>query len=180
MNNILTKQDIQYKLRETHKALTEIISSLSDNDFLFSANGKWTAGQQLDHIYRSVSAVKLGLTLPKFLIRMIVGKANRPSKDYEALIAKYKLRLEAGGKASGRFIPKPVSADQKIKLKDKLLKVVNSLCNKIDNYSEKQLDHYILPHPLLGKLTIREMLYFTIYHAEHHRKLTLRNLEKPF
>jgi hypothetical protein len=26
-----------------------------------------------------------------------------------------------------------------------------------------------LPHPLLGKLTLREMLYFTAYHADHHR-----------
>lgn len=175
----MTKQEIQYKLQDNHKNFTELITSLNDINFLHSANGKWTAGQQLDHIYRSVSAVKLGLTLPKFLIRMIVGKANRPSKDYEALIAKYKLRLEAGGKASGRFIPKRVSPDQKIKLKDKLLKAVNSLCKKSNKYNEKQLDHYILPHPLLGKLTVREMLYFTIYHVEHHQELTLRNLEKP-
>lgn len=39
-----------------------------------------------------------------------------------------------------------------------------------------ELDKYILPHPLLGKLTIREMMYFTIYHVEHHKKLTERGL----
>ena len=179
MNNVLAKQDIQYKLGETHKVFTETILALNDTDFLFSLNGKWTAGQQLDHICRSVAALNLGLALPKFIIRLYIGKANRPSKDYEALVAKYKLRLEAGGKAAGRFIPRPVSIEQKINLKDKLLKSVNSLSKKIDKYNEKQLDHYILPHPLLGKLTVREMLYFTIYHAEHHRKLTLKNLGKP-
>jgi hypothetical protein len=174
----MTRQDIQYKLQEKHIAFAELIVSLNDNDFLFSANGKWTAGQQLDHIYRSVAAVKMGLTLPKLLIKLIVGKANRPSKDYEAVIAKYNLRLEAGGKAGGRFIPKPVKPDQKTELKEKLLKAVNSLCKKMEKYDEKQLDYYILPHPLLGKLTIREMLYFTIYHVEHHRKQVLKNLEK--
>jgi DinB superfamily len=174
--NSMTKLEIQHKLKEKHKKFTELILSLNDNDFLFSTNGKWTAGQQLDHIYRSVSAVKQGLTLPKFLIKLVVGKANRPSKDYETLVAKYKLRLEAGGKAGGRFIPRPAEADQKRKLEENLLNVVDSLCKKIDKYNEKQLDYYILPHPLLGKLTVREMLYFTIYHVEHHQKLTLRNL----
>jgi hypothetical protein len=172
MNN----PEIQTRLIEAHKTFTDIIISLSDSEFLYAPNGKWTAGQQLDHIYRSVSAVAIGLSLPKFIIRLYVGKANRPSKDYDALVAKYKLKLGAGGKAVGRFIPKPVSPDQKIKLRDKLLKSVDSLCKKVNRYNEKQLDYYILPHPLLGKLTVREMLYFTIYHVAHHQNLTLKNL----
>ena len=77
----MTRPEIQHKLKETHKNFIELIVSLNDNDFLLSSNGKWTAGQQLDHIYRSVSAVKTGLTLPKFIIKLVVGKANRPSKD---------------------------------------------------------------------------------------------------
>jgi hypothetical protein len=48
----------------------------------------------------------------------------------------------------------------------------------MDKFSEAQLDEYVLPHPILGKLTIREMLYFTIYHATHHHLATLKNLEK--
>jgi hypothetical protein len=39
------------------------------------------------------------------------------------------------------------------------------------------LDLLILPHPLLGKLTLREMLYFTLYHVEHHEKQVLENLK---
>ena len=174
MNNL----EIQDKLKENHKGFANLIVSLNDDDLLFSTNGKWTAGQQLDHIYKSVSALTSGLMLPKFVIRLYVGKANRPSRDYEALVAKYKLRLEAGGKATGRFIPKTVRPDQKIKLAEKLVRSIDSLCKKVDTYSERQLDYYILPHPLLGKLTVREMLYFTIYHVKHHQKLTLKNLGK--
>jgi hypothetical protein len=172
----MTKQEIQQKLQDNHKSFTELILSLNDNDFLLSADGKWTAGQQLDHILRSVSAVKFGLGLPKFLLLYMLGKANRPSKEYAALIAKYKLRLEAGGKAAGRFIPKPVRPDQKSELNNKIQKTVAIVCKRIDRYSEKQLDNCLMPHPLLGKLTVREMLYFTIYHTEHHRQLVLRNL----
>ncbi len=181
MNNTLTKDEIKNKLRENHKRFADTILSLSDKDFLFAPEGKWAAGQQLDHIYRSVAALNQGLALPKFFIKLYVGKANRPSKDYDALVAKYKLKLEAGGRAVGRFIPKPVEPDQKKNLANKLMKVVDSLCSKIDRYDEKQLDYYILPHPLLGKLTVREMLYFTIYHVEHHQQITLKNrpVKKP-
>ncbi|MDP4264376.1 MAG: DinB family protein [Bacteroidota bacterium] len=172
----MTKEEIQRRLRDNHKNFTELILSLNDRDFLLSANGKWTAGQQLDHICRSVTALDQGLKLPKFIIKLILGKANRPSKDYEGLVAKYKLRLAQGGTAAGRFVPKPVGSDQKTIGTEKLLNTIDSLCKKIDEYSEEQLDYYILPHPLLGKLTLREMLYFTIYHVEHHQQLTRRNL----
>ena len=36
------------------------------------------------------------------------------------------------------------------------------------NWRDTDLDKYFLPHPLLGKLTIREMLFFTLYHDRHH------------
>jgi hypothetical protein len=92
--------------------------------------------------------------------------ANRPSRSYEELVIKYKAKLAAGGKATSRFIPKKeisISASTQ-----KLTRLINSLCANLNSYSETQLDQFILPHPLLGKLTLREMLYFTIYHVQHH------------
>ncbi len=38
----------------------------------------------------------------------------------------------------------------------------------IGKWNDRNPDRTLLPHPLLGKLTVREMLYFTIYHVEHH------------
>jgi len=49
--------------------------------------------------------------------------------------------------------------------------VADKLCRKTMKHSEAALDKYILPHPLLGKLTLREMLYFTAYHVAHHKQL---------
>ncbi|MFN2437645.1 MAG: hypothetical protein ABR503_00495 [Chitinophagaceae bacterium] len=54
---------------------------------------------------------------------------------------------------------------------------VFELCKILNKYSEEEIDRFVLPHPLLGKLTLREMMYFTIYHVEHHHKITIRNLE---
>jgi hypothetical protein len=172
----MTRPEIKTRLLENHQRFTDLILSLNDSEFLLAANDKWTAGQQLDHIYLSVSPVRFAFSMPKLMLKLFFGKANRPSRDYAALVARYQQKLAGGYKASERFLPKPVAIDQKTKLKDKLMKAVNNLCKNIDSYNEKQLDEYILPHPLLGKLTLREMLYFTIYHAEHHQQLTMRNL----
>ncbi len=172
----MTKQEIIIKLIKNHSDFAELVKGLNSKDFIFSLDNKWTAGQQIDHIYRSISPLLMAFSFPKFVIRMLFGKANRPSMSYDNLIKKYLLKLENGGAATGRFVPKAVKSGQKGHLTHHLFEVVESLTIKIDKYTEQQLDEYILPHPLLGKLTIREMLYFTIYHVEQHHKITLRNL----
>ncbi len=44
-----------------------------------------------------------------------------------------------------------------------------ALVAKTRGWNEASLDKYRMPpHPLLGKLTVREMLLFTLYHDRHH------------
>ena len=171
----MTKEVIIKKLLSNHQEFVELIFSLTENEFSYSPNGKWTAGQHFEHIYLSVSPLTKALRMPGLLLKLIFGKANRPSKDYDALVKKYHDKLEKGGAASGRFIPKQIAFDDREKLQQKLLRTVKKLCKAVDGYTEQELDQYILPHPLLGKLTIREMLYFTMYHVEHHKKLIIQS-----
>ena len=174
----MNKQEIAAKLIENHQNFADFVAGLSEPDFGFAPADKWTAGQQLDHILRGVSPVTTALTLPKFVPHLLFGKANRESIDYATLVGNYQARLAAGGKASGRFIPPEIGFESREALKNKLLETVAQLIKRVDKFSEAQLDEYVLPHPLLGKLTIREMLYFTIYHAAHHHRNALQTLGK--
>lgn len=173
----MNKQEIINKLLTNHQDFAGFAMNLSDDDFTFSNNGKWTAGQQLDHICCGVKPLTQGFMLPKFAFGLLFGKAGKDSLDYDELVEKYQTVLANGGKASGRFIPKDIPVSEKEKLKNNLLRSVESLIKSLEKFSENDLDKYRLPHPLLGKLTVREMLYFTIYHVEHHHKAALRNLE---
>ncbi|MBS1734309.1 MAG: DinB family protein [Bacteroidetes bacterium] len=170
------KQAIKAKLHDSHNSFICYLNGLTEAEFLTSKNDKWTAGQQLEHIYLGVKPVRQLMSLPKFIPKIIWGQANRESKSYEELVKKYLLKLENGGRATGRFIPKTVSLEKGKKLKVDLKNEVDKLVAELDKVTEHDLDKYILPHPLLGKLTMREMLYFTIYHVEHHQELTQRNL----
>lgn len=174
------KDKLAATLRLNHKAFADKIRGLDESRFMYApAADKWTAGQQLAHLVSSIEPVNLAFALPRFVPRLLFGKANRPSKSYTELVEKYQLKLQAGGRASGRFVPKAIPFSQKDKLLQKLDKEVQKLSSQIAKTTEKDLDTYILPHPLLGKLTFREMLYFTAYHAAHHLNIVERDLGNP-
>ena len=166
----MNKEEIIKHLQSSHNDFGSTISSLTELQFNFHKEGKWNAGQTLDHLYRAVSTLTTAMQLPKATFSMLYGKANRPSRSYDEVVAKYKTKLDQGGKAHGRYLPTKVSFSNQEKIEKALEKSINRLCRNLKNYSEEQLDTYILPHPLLGKITIREMMYFTIYHSQHHKQ----------
>jgi len=174
---LLKKPEIIEAILGHHQNFIHTINGLNETEFLSTPPGKWNASQQLDHIHRAVQPVALAFGIPKIFLKVFFGKANRHSKSYDGLVDKYHKKLQEGGKAKGRFIPKSIRSDQRKDWEDKLITNIERLSERIDRYEEQELDYYILPHPLLGKLTLREMLYFTIYHVQHHRALVLRNLE---
>lgn len=174
----MKKQALKHELYDSHNLFIAYLETLTEQELVSINNDKWTAGQQLEHIYLSVKLVRQVLTMPTFLFKLAWGKINRESKSYDGLVEKYQLKLANGGRATGRFIPKTVSLEKCKQLKIYLKNEVEKLAKNLEKFEENELDTYVLPHPLLGKLTIREMLYFTIYHVKHHEELTKRDLKK--
>jgi hypothetical protein len=168
---IQTREEIIFSLEEKINSFNSYITSLNKEQFEKSPQGKWSAGQNLDHLIRAVKPLQLAFSLPKFILKVKFGKSNRPSKTYEQLVEKYKSKLAAGGTASGPFIPPEISFQKKNRLLNSYNKQKSKFVRKIRRQKETDLDKYILPHPLLGKLTLREMLFFTIYHNQHHLQL---------
>ena len=172
----MNKPEIITALRHNHQHFINYMAALSNEEFVAEPKGKWTAGQHVDHLIRSIKPLNKGLMLPGFLLQLIFGKANRPSKSYNELVAKYKQKLNQGGMATAAFIPSKITATHKERLLKELHVRSEKLCRVVNGFSETQLDKLIAPHPLLGKVTLREMLYFTAYHVLHHQELAEKNL----
>jgi len=101
------------------------------------------------------------------------GKTEKPSMTYEELCQIYRNKIAKGAQASGRFLPAQENPaeraeEKKKELLDQWSKVSEELVSRAEKWDEGELDQYQLPHPILGKLTIREMLFFTIYHNLRH------------
>ncbi len=171
------KNEIIDALNKNVNAFNQFMLSLNKEQFENTSGGKWSAGQNLYHLILSIQPLQSAFSLPKFILSFLFGKANRQSKSYEALVEKYKSKLSAGGKASGRFVPQIISFKKKDFIVKKYDIQKENLIKKIKKQREEELDNYILPHPLLGKITLREMLFFTIYHNEHHLQIVRKKEE---
>ncbi|MBX7184626.1 MAG: DinB family protein [Vicinamibacteria bacterium] len=117
----------------------------------------------------------LALGLPRFVLRLRFGRGARASRSFEALREAYLARLAAGATA-GRFAPSPQAApEDAAAYRDSVLgswRAANAdLRARIARWDEEALDRHLLPHPALGTLTVREMLFFTLYHNAHHLNL---------
>ncbi len=83
---------------------------------------------------------------------------------------RYDQLLKDGAVATGAYVPKsvPLKGD-KAKIVNRYKETYETLLSKLSQWSEDDLDKYFLPHPLLGRVTVREMMYFTVHHIAHHR-----------
>jgi len=97
------KPEIIAALNEKVDDFNRYISSLNKEQFEVSQNGKWSAGQNLDHLIRAIKPLQLAYGLPKFALTILFGKANRPSRTYDELVIKYKTKLTGGARQAGHL-----------------------------------------------------------------------------
>lgn len=172
MIEISTKSELMTALKDSNRRVSQWFTKFSTEDF-FTRNGEvWSASDNLDHLIKSHKPIAKALKLPKFTLQAMFGKPERPSRSYEEICTIYRDEIARGAQASGRYLPNqesPENAEEKkMELLEQFSKASVDLVSVVEKCSESELDSYLLPHPLIGKLTIREMLYFTIYHNLRH------------
>ena len=176
---IMNKTAIITASQNAFHQLSEKGNAISESDFFKSSDGKWSVAENFRHLVLSTSTSTLAFQLPRILLRWVGGTPNRSSRTYEELLAKYKQKLDNGGKASARYVPKnlPGSQSGSQAEKDGLKRAILYKWNRVSaNFifalntrrTEEDLDHYLVRHPLLGRITLRELGYFTIFHTLHH------------
>jgi len=148
------------------------LATLTTDEFFRTQGEHWSPADHVRHLRKSSTPVAAALRLPRLLLRVRFGTHDGASRSYDAIKTDYLARLAAGGQA-GRFAPapEPAAADPYTRRNEILTRwsaATLSLTNAARTWDEAALDRGQLPHPLLGPLTIREMLAFTVYHTEHH------------
>lgn len=166
---MMTKDILQKQLTEHHQAFGQYLNDLSETDFTHSKDEKWSAGQQLEHIFLSVRPLSRLLGNKSEILERF-GKAPHPSRTYNDLVSDYHQVLSRGVKAGPRFSPEPTSYDRKGDLVTELNDHIKMITDHLNDYSEDELDTLVIPHPVMGPFTMREMMMFAIYHVQHHLK----------
>ena len=154
------------------------LAPMPDALFFAPQGSAWSPAEHIRHLRKSSAPLVTALKLPRFLLRMRFGGHAGPSRSFSEIRELYLRGLSAGATA-GRFAPGPERppadpVDRRREIMNAWTAVTVQLTAVMAGWSEPALDRHQLPHPILGLLTVREMLGFTVYHTAHH----LRRIEQ--
>jgi hypothetical protein len=179
----VSKREIVLALDSLHEQSTAFWRAIEDERFFAPLGEAWSPADNLRHLDRSVKPVAQVLRLPTPVLRLLFGAVRRPSQSYAGVRSSYHARLAAGQKA-GRFAPPPLPpptspGETRRALMAKRELRARALGAAIESWDDDALDRFFLPHPALGKVTVREMLFFTLYHNLHHVLNVAKRMNEP-
>ncbi|WP_295815259.1 DinB family protein [uncultured Deinococcus sp.] len=175
----VTWDDLRAALHAACGTVGGFFETLDAATFTAAPPGRWSPAQHLDHLIRSNAPVATGLRvarhpLPRLAARLGLARgrlepaaAGRARLTYPQLRDTYRARLAAGAKAPGPYLPR-VGSDQTA-LVARYRAGLGTLNSALSRWPDSDLDDWQARHPILGDLTVRELLYFTVYHNRHHR-----------
>gem|GEM_PF-4955872 len=88
----------------------------------------------------------------------------------KGVVDNYHAALTKSISATGAFVPLTPNPDLRLLL-DEFTQTNDALVNHITDWTEEELNKYVIPHPLMGPLTVGEMMLFTAYHTRHHLEI---------
>lgn len=177
-----TQEEILRALDAEFTAVYDFFRSIAEDDFFAAPPEVWSPADNLVHLIKSCKPVGQGLNAPKLALRMRFGMAEHASRTLTEVRNQYvDVALAGGGKASGPYLPEVTekTAVERERILSKWQSVGEELTKGITKWSEKDLEKYQVQHPLLGNMTVREILFFTLYHNMHHVNDVQRLLSLP-
>jgi hypothetical protein len=171
---IKSKESILTEIKNATQRAVAWFDAIPAEAFFTRQGAAWSASDNVDHLIRAIRPVVLALKIPKMGLQVVFGTPAPASQTYDELCKSYETRIAQGGQASGIYLPDQTPPARPEKQKKELLEKLNragaSLVSALEKWDDAELDQYQLPHPLLGKLTVREMMFFSIYHALRHAR----------
>lgn len=164
-------------------AVHDFFAAIETATFFTAPPDVWSPAENLVHLIKSSAPVVMALNIPKTALRIRFGRVKHDSRSLAQVRHTYlNDALANGGQAGGPFLPKVhdnFTDANKTNILGKWQKKGGELAAALNKWSDKDLDNFLLPHPLLGKMTVREIMFFTLYHNLHHVRDVQRLLGQP-
>jgi DinB superfamily len=168
--NPYTLEEIRGAIPAQHRRFVDYLRSLPLETFLNPLEGTWSPLQHMQHVMNSETTLG-GFVGARKLLPLQTPAA---SKNYNEVIAMYRAALEMASIPNNPFSPPEYGALDALEATRGLalgefLNAGEAFVKAMESYSDAELDAFQGRHPLLGMMSLREFLLFTIYHVEHHQ-----------
>lgn len=175
-----TLEEIRVRIGEVRDELAAWFAEAPADALFHRQPGAWAAIDDLRHLVRVNAALVKGLGYPRMVLRVRFGRPARRSWSYERLAVIYDALLTTGVKSPAAFDPRTGVVADRVAYRETVLErwraVNGELLGRVAALTERRADRAALPHPGLGLLTLREMLFFTIHHDLHHLAVANRRV----
>jgi hypothetical protein len=175
MSDPQNQQDIIEQLATVQQAISNDIARMTETQFCGGISESWSAEGYLKHLLLSTKPVAKAMGFPAEVLEKQFGLAEHSSRSYADLVSAYQKRLNEGIRAEDFDKVVPVFyrfpegiTDERAYLVQSWNETNQRLISAAQQKTEAELDRLQLPHPAVGMLTLREMLFFTIHHNTLH------------
>ena len=168
--------------QDLHRELAGDLLRLSQETFFAPQGEFWSPAQHLDHLNRSVSPLAGALRLPRWVLRLRFGSPVGP-RPFPSVVERYLGLLSEGAGARGGYLPRATQPDESLeaareRLMGRWAGLGRALCRELETWQDRDLDRANLPHPLLGPMTVREIVAWSWFHGQHHRERVRERLSE--
>ena len=161
-----TQPEILAALEANARTIADYFAALPAEVFFAGDSDHWGPGLHLAHITRTSRQITGGLRSGALPVHpTAISRSYAEVRDAAAaslveaskdtlLTMGRKVRIEEGS-TQGQVVEAFLAAGV-------------TLREAIGEWSDEAMDRHAMPHPLMGVLTVREMLLFAVVHERHH------------
>jgi hypothetical protein len=157
--------------------ILDFYTDIPENIFFSKPEIGWSPLENIKHLNSATSVVALFIRKELNFLLLLFGRGDS-KKSIPEIIKNYNDKLNSGSGAgvfSPLFVTNNIDIEKKKSEIKSLIDSIQDLINVLPSWTEEELDGTNIVHPILGILTVREMLYFSLYHLYHHSsKLQMR------
>jgi uncharacterized damage-inducible protein DinB len=159
---------------ETQKLeFQSFLSSIPNKQFFDGSSEKWSIAHHLKHITSVINRIATGLLNPGALPKR---EPATPSRDFATMHQTYLETLRNTPSETLRQLGSRVTLEERQDLDAYKTQMISSFADAVGNFNaalegfdEASLEQLGMPHPLLGIISTREMVFFTVFHNTHHQ-----------
>lgn len=169
-------QDLAREMRSFKSRASEYLLSIPAERFFAKPEKGWSIAENVKHLNKTTWPITLGLKLPAAVPAALFGKESG-SRSFAEIREAYYANVQNGFQAPLIYRPGSAGTGDRAaqeKMVRTFEKTIEDLISAFLKLETVVIDSVRMPHPALGKLTIREMLFSCLNHGIHHLTILSR------